>query len=178
MNAIYKIFILLLFIISLGCSSGIDPNLQEQIDYKSYSTEELYDHYEDLNEDLVEVIEEKNYYLKKLIKAKNEFRTLSTRRYNRQTRIDAIESPKVAEGQPIPQLDEGKLESHKERVVEYDEDIAEVQKEIDEYLALSKELTAKALQLRTNRNKAYDAYINSREELKALNKKADEQRKQ
>ena len=33
----------------------------------------------------------------------------------------------------------------------------------------------KAIKLRVNRNKAYDAYISSREELKALNKKADEQ---
>ena len=178
MNALCKLFALLLLIFSFGCSSDIDPQLQEQIDLKSYSTEELFEIYEDLNEELVDIIEEKDYNYKKLLKAKNAFRTSSTRRYNRQTRIAALESPKVAEGEVIPDGNGEKINAYKEKLIEYDEEISEAQEDVDKYTALTKELTEKAIKLRESRNKAYDAYIASREELKVLNKKAEEQRKQ
>lgn len=178
MKTFYILSTLFLFIFSVGCSSGIDPELQAQIDLKSYSTEELFELYEDLNDDLVDVIEEKNYNFKKLIKAKNEFRTLSTRRYNRQTRLTALESPNVKEGEALPQVNESQLSGHRERLAEYDEEIVEAQQEVDKYTVLTKELTEKAINMTAARNDAYNAYIASREDLKELNKKAEEQLKQ
>ncbi|MCM8528894.1 MAG: hypothetical protein NE327_20390 [Lentisphaeraceae bacterium] len=176
MKTFYILTTLFLFIFAAGCSSGIHPDLQAQIDLKSYSTEELQELYEDLNDELVDVIEEKNYNFKKLIKAKDEFRTLSTRRYNRQTRLTALESPEVKEGEALPQVKEGQLETHRERLAEYDEEIAEAQVEVEKYTAITKELTEKAVKMRTARNKAYDAYIASREDLKALHEKAKDQK--
>ena len=178
MNISCKLFALLLMVWSFGCSSGIDQELQDQIDLKSDLTEELYEKYEDLNEELVEVIEEKDYNFKKLLKAKSAFRTSSTRRYNRQTRINALESVKVAEGEVIPEGNEEKVKAYQDKLLVYDEEIAEAKTEVDEYTALTKELTEKAIKLRVARNQAYDSFIESREHLKALNKKAEEQLKQ
>ena len=178
MNISKSLLTLLMIAVLAGCSTGIDPALQEQIDYKSYSTEELFEHYEDLNEELVDVIEEKNYYYKKLIKVKAAFRVLKQRIDSRQKRISEIQSPVVKEGEPAPVINEDKINSYRESIAEYEEEIAAIQTEIDEYTALTKKFTDTAIKLRVNRNKAYDAYINSREELKALNMKAEEQLKQ
>ena len=178
MNFLNKLIILLILAALTSCSSGIDPSLQAQIDSKSYSTEELFDLYEDLNDELVDVIEDKDYYYKKLIKAKSAFRVLNQRISTREKRIAAAQSPEVKEGEPAPVINEEKINSYRESIAEFEEELAEVQAEVDEYTALTKEYTDQAIKLRVNRNKAYDAYINSREELKALNKKADEQRKQ
>ena len=178
MNISKSLLALLMIAVLTGCSTGIDPALQEQIDYKSYSTEELFDHYEDLNDELVDVIEEKNYNYKKLIKAKGAFRVLKQRIDSRQKRIAAIQSPEVKEGEPAPVINEDQINSYRESIAEYEEEIAEIQAEIDEYTALTKEFTDKAIKLRVNRNKAYDAYLNSRAELKTLNMKAEDQSKQ
>lgn len=175
MNFLFKAATLLAIAALTGCSSGIDPSLQQQIDYQSASTEELLENYEELNEQLVEVIEEKNYYYNKLIKSKNAYREVNGKITSRKNRITSIESPKVKEGEEAPPVSQNQLESHREKLTEYEEELAEIQEEMDKYLAMTKELTAKELKLRPARNKAYDAYINSREELKNLNKKAEKQ---
>lgn len=175
MNTLLKLTALLILAAATGCSSRIDASLQEQIDFKSASTEELFDHYEDLNDQLVDVIEDKDYYYKKLIKAKNQFRVITNRINNRKSRIISAETPTAQKGEEVKPVDTGLVEDHREKLTEYEEELAEIQKEIDEYMTLTKELTNKSLELRTGRNKAYDAYINSRNELKMLNEKAESQ---
>lgn len=175
MNFFTKAAIFLAITALVGCSSRIDPSLQQQIDYKSASTEELLENYEELNEQLVDIIEEKNYYYKKLIKAKNAYREVNSKITSRKKRITSIESPTVKEGEQAPPVNQDQLEDHREKLTEYEEELAEIQTEMDEYLTMTKELTAKELELRPIRNKAYDAYISSREELKNLNKKAEKQ---
>lgn len=177
MNNSKSLLILLIIAVLAGCSTGIDPSLQEQIDNKTYSTEELFEHYEDLNEELVDIIEEKDYNYKKLIKVKSAYRLLKQKISSREKRITSEQTVEVKEGEPAPVVNEEKINTYRESIAEFEEELAEIQAEVDEYTALTKEFTDKELELRVARNKAYDAYISSREELKALNQKADEQRK-
>ena len=176
-----KQFILILTVgLLYSCSSGIDPDLLAQIENRTELTDDLFDRYEELNEELREVIVEQDYAYKKLIKTRNSLRMVNSRITSRKKRIQMIQSPpqpKEEEGkeqpsQPQPKANPAAVEGHQERLAEYTEEQAELQAEADEWLALTREHTAKALQLRTARNRAYDEYTKSRQALKELNKKA------
>ena len=165
------------FFLLCSCSSSIDPDLLAQIENRTALTENLFDKYEDLNEELMEVIEEQNYAYKKMIKAKNALRVVNNRINSRQKRISMIQNPpkpkEGEEGKAVQTENPAALEGHQDKLAEYTEEQAELQTEVDEWLALTREHTARELELRTARNAAYDEYTKSRQALKELNKKAE-----
>jgi uncharacterized coiled-coil DUF342 family protein len=181
-----KFFTLILAVSLLySCSSGIDPDLLAQIENRTELTDELFDHYEELNEELMEVIIEQDYAYKKLIKARNALRVVNSRIISRKKRLQMSRAPQQPEvpakkdgeqetqsEQPQPAPNPAAVATHQEKLNEYTEEQAELQAESDDWLAQTRNHTAKALQLRTARNRAYDEYTKSRQALKELNKKA------
>ena len=161
----------------VSCSSDIDPELLAQIENRTEQTEDLFDHYEELNDELMEVIEEQAYAYKKLIKTRNALREVNNRIISRKKRIKSVKGedlkPKDGENpKPKPRVNPNVVQGHQERLAVYNEEQAELQAEADEWLAETRKFTEQALKLRTARNKAYDEYTKSRLALKELNKKA------
>ncbi len=157
----------------VSCTTGGSQTLREKIRQTSSTTEDLFEAYEELNEELFEVTLDYEKAYKKLIKAKDAQREMNGFISNRQKRIQAIQTPIVKEGEPVAVVDNSQLESHQEKLAEYEEELKEILAEVDKWTTLSKELNEKALTLRPARNAAYDAYIKSRDELNSLKKQLD-----